>query len=633
MSLREFTTSEAGIALMDIKTSPVKRMFVTTEVRMVGKVDYDETKLAYIASWVSGRLDRLYVDYTGVYVKKGDHLVYIYSPELMSAQEELFQAKQAVETMKSSTSKMMRKMNVSTLEAARDKLRLLGLKQEQIEQIEQNKKPLEHLTIYSPASGVIIHRNATEGMYVKTGTRIYTIADLTSMWVILDAYESDLIWIRYGQKIKFNTVSNPGEIFTGTIAFIDPILDSATRTVKVRVNVPNPDGKLKPGMFVKAVVHSKLTSGGKAVDPELAGKWICPMHPGVVKDGPGKCNICGMPLVTAKSLGYAGVDITRKDAPLVIPASAPLVTGTRAVVYVEIPDRDEPTFEGKEIVLGPRAGNFYIVRSGLKEGERVVTRGNFKIDSALQISAKPSMMSPDGGGGGGEHAQHGREKPKSVDDKKPALDIPMLFHQQVQQMLKSADQIIEAESNKQSNDSINKMFVGLGVTIKKVDSSKLQGHGAMVWREYAMRLNNDISEGSKANTQNDLNRIVASLNNNVTLLRKKLGLTHKPQMKSQSKISALFLKQLKPLYKSYFATQAALAEDQLPRTAAASTASANDSRQMKHMKEGDINSTQPEQVWTCSMHPQIKKKKTGKCPICGMKLVPAKSTKKEHSHE
>jgi len=396
-SVRELVTSQAAKALMDIETAPVERKFVTAEVRMVGKVDYDETKLAYITAWVPGRLDRLYVDYTGVPVRKGDHLVYLYSPELLSAQEELIQAKEAAESLRRGGSGIVRETTEAMLHAARGKLRLLGLTDEQVETVERTGEVSDHLTIYSPASGIVIHKNAKEGMYVDTGTRIYTVADLSVVWVWLEAYESDLMWLRYGQKVRFTALSFPGRVFTGTISFIDPVLDPATRTVRVRVNVPNADGALKPGMFVKAVVRSQVAAGGKVMDADLAGKWISPMHPEIVKDRPGKCDVCGMPLVPAESLGYVSVDPRKADKPLVIPATAPLITGTRAVVYVEVPDAPQPTYQGREITLGPRAGDYYLVQSGLLEGERVVTRGNFKIDSALQIQAKPSMMAPEDG--------------------------------------------------------------------------------------------------------------------------------------------------------------------------------------------------------------------------------------------
>jgi Cu(I)/Ag(I) efflux system membrane fusion protein len=171
--------------------------------------------------------------------------------------------------------------------------------------------------------------------------------------------------------------------------------------------VDNPDDRLKPEMFVRAVVKSLVAQEGMVMDPNMAGKWICPMHPSVVRGQPGNCDICGMKLVTTESLGYVTVR-SAAELPLVIPSSAPLITGKRAVVYVKKPDMENPTFEGREVVLGPRAGDYYIVKQGLTEGEQVVTNGSFKIDSALQIQAKPSMMSPEGGAMPAGH-QHGME--------------------------------------------------------------------------------------------------------------------------------------------------------------------------------------------------------------------------------
>ncbi|MCF7973588.1 MAG: efflux RND transporter periplasmic adaptor subunit [Phycisphaerae bacterium] len=390
---RQLSVSPNAAQLMNIETAPVERRFVSASVRMVGKVDYDETRLSYITAWIPGRLDRLYVDYTGLPVRKGDHMVWLYSPELISAQEELLQALKAVKNMENSSQSIMQDMTQSTVKASREKLRLWGLTPEQIQQIETTGEVSDHMTIYAPTSGIVIHKNAVDGMYVKEGTQIYTIADLSQVWVKLDAYESDLHWLRYGQAVTFTTISFPGETFTGMISFIDPILDQRTRTVKVRVNVPNTDGRLKPGMFIKAVAQAQIATNARILDVDLAGKWICPMHPEIVKDGPDNCDLCGMPLVQTESLGYVGTAPQDIDRPLVIPATAPLITGTRAIVYVQVPDVNRPTFEGREIVLGPRANDFYVVTSGLTEGELVVVRGNFKIDSSLQIQAKPSMMS------------------------------------------------------------------------------------------------------------------------------------------------------------------------------------------------------------------------------------------------
>ena len=188
------------------------------------------------------------------------------------------------------------------------------------------------------------------------------------------------------------------------IAFIEPELDRSTRTASIRVNVPNEDGKLKPGMFAKAIARSQVAQAGNVYAPEYAGKWISPMHPEIVKDAPGSCDICGMDLLPAEELGY--IQDAEAAAPLIVPSAAVLRTGKRAVVYVEKPNSQRPTYEGREIVIGPRAGDVYIVVSGLEAGDRVVTRGAFKIDSALQIQAKPSMMSEEGQAPSGHHHSH-----------------------------------------------------------------------------------------------------------------------------------------------------------------------------------------------------------------------------------
>jgi Cu(I)/Ag(I) efflux system membrane fusion protein len=391
---RQISFSPEALKLMEIETTAVERKFVEAQIYMVGKVDYDEAKVKYITAWVPGRIDRLYVDFTGIVVSKGDHMVYLYSPELISTQAELLQSLAAQQKIRPESSETISRSTQATLQAAREKLELLGLTKKQIEDIEKTGQPTDHITINAPVGGIVIEKNINQGAYVDTGTKIYTIADLSQVWVKLDAYESDLMWVRYGQEVEFTTEAWPGEIFKGTISFISPTLDPQTRTIKLRVNVSNPDGRLKPEMFVHAVVRSKVAMGGNVMDPNMAGKWICPMHPSVVKKASGQCDICGMDLVTTESLGY--VSAKPEQAPLVIPATAPLITGKRAVVYVLLPDPNKPSFEGREVILGARAGDYYIVEGGLAEGDIVVTKGNFKIDASLQIQAKPSMMNPEG---------------------------------------------------------------------------------------------------------------------------------------------------------------------------------------------------------------------------------------------
>ncbi|MFG0273518.1 MAG: efflux RND transporter periplasmic adaptor subunit [Phycisphaerales bacterium] len=325
-------------------------------------------------------------------MRRGDHMAEVFSPELLAAQEELRQSRAAVASMQES-SDTVRSVTDATLEAAREKLRLWGLTDDQIASIETSDQPLRTVTLYAPISGVVIDKQAVEGRYIETGQEIYRLADLDRLWVRLDAYESDLPLLRYGQAVTFTTDAVPGDAFEGVVAFISPVVDPVSRTVAVRVNVDNSDRRLKPGMFVRATVEAEVGERGAVVDATLAGMWMCPMHPEETSDGEDACRICGMDLVPAEDLGYV-VDPGAVEAPLTIPATAPLITGRRAVVYVRDPDAERPTFTGREVTLGPRAGDRYIVRAGLKEGEQVVVEGAFRIDSAMQIRAQPSMMSP-----------------------------------------------------------------------------------------------------------------------------------------------------------------------------------------------------------------------------------------------
>jgi len=656
--LRTLTVSPEARALMDIETVPVERNYVTTEIRMVGKADFDETKFGYITAWVAGRLDQLYVDFTGVKVNEGDHMVYIYSEQLYAAQEELLQAlRYARQAPATSTRKGIG--NIDLVESAREKLRLLGLTQEQIEQLEKQNRPSSHLTIYSPVSGVVIEKLKQEGERVQLGERIYTVADLSLLWVHLDAYEADLPWIRYGQEVTITAEAYPGEEFHGRIAFIQPVLNDKTRTVKVRVNVPNPDGKLKPEMFVHAVVRPQVAMGGRVMDPSLAGKWIGPMHPEIVKDQPGECDICGMPLVRAESLGYVSATADEARPPLVIPYSAALVTGTRAVVYVELPaapsgldtafkavakavkegntvkirkafadfsqfldrpynqpgtdfarklwndfaDRlsqdalrgqraqqledakqifanlqetindlddyfsppNQATFDGREIVLGSRAGDYYIVKHGLHEGELVAARGNFKIDSEIQIQAKPSMMTPEGGGGGGGHAGSGTKKKGDGKNGGMKMTLPVDFLTQMESLGAAYQQVIVAieASNIQQ---INSAFGQLEGALSGVDRNLLSGPPKMLWKEFAMLLGNDAAEGRDVDQLRDADRVYVMLKGHMRRLRGKLGISEKKQRTVKSiQVGAEFQAQLARLWKAYLPLQQALAEDNLSR--------------------------------------------------------------------
>lgn len=374
------TMSESAKGLAEVETTVVKREPAYVKLRMVGLVFEDETRIASLTSRVDGRLDEVFVDFTGVKVNKGDPMVTIWSPTLIRSQVELF------ETIRST------EFDESVVKGAEEKLKQYGLTDAQIEHIRKNKKPSLYITLRAPISGVVMKKHVVLGDFVKEGTVMYEISDLSKVWVKLDAYETDLPWIRYGQNVTFTSPALPGRTFQGTIVFIDPMLSMQTRTVKVRVEADNPDYALKPHMFVNATIDVEVDHKGRVIKSEWAGKYICPIYPDQVFSEPGICPKSGMPLRTPEEFGYA----PDKDAiqPLVIPETAVLFTGKRSIVYVEVPGRDRPTYEMRHVVLGPRASDQYVVYEGLVEGERVVTKGNFKIDSASQILAKESMMTP-----------------------------------------------------------------------------------------------------------------------------------------------------------------------------------------------------------------------------------------------
>ena len=363
-NLIRYTMSEAAKKLAEVQTTAVKRGHAKVRVRMVGLVDQDETRIAYLTSRVPGRLDKIYVDYTGNLVNKGDPMVTIWSPTLITSQVELF------ESMKSDDGE-------DIIKGAEEKLMQYGMTRKQIDDIEKQKKPDLYVTLRAPISGVVTKKTAILGQFVKEGSEMYTINDLSHVWVMLDAYESDMPWIRYGQNVTFTTSAVPGREFKGKVMFLDPLLDTKTRTVKIRVEADNPDYTLRPGMFVTAELQAEVDSKGKVIKSEWAGEYICPVHPSRLSREPGICPISKMALRPASAYGYA--DEPKPQLPLVIPADAPLITGKRSIVYVEVPNQDKPTYELREVVLGPRAGDKYVVYQGLKEGERVVTKGNFEM--------------------------------------------------------------------------------------------------------------------------------------------------------------------------------------------------------------------------------------------------------------
>ena len=360
----------AGVATSEVTYRPL-----TKEIRTVGKIDYDERGQAYVASRVPGRIDKLHVDFTGVTVKQGNPLVWLYSPALVSTQEEYLLALETLEKVKGSRIQEVIENAKSLVKSTEKRLLLWGITESQIEELGKKKEAETHMTIYAPMSGTVIHKTALEGKYVKEGENIYHIADLSDVWMFADIYEEDISWIKLGQIVEVTSIAYPGDVFRGEISFINPYLDEKTRSVKIRVDVPNPNEKLKPGMYVDVFIKVPI-SGRKGA------YYTCPMHPDVISAEPGECPECGMYLKK-----------TEGDVVLAVPKSAVLDVGTRKLVYL---DQGAGRYRAREVILGPEAEvlvggkseRCFPVLEGLAEGDKVVTRANFLIDSQTQLAGE-----------------------------------------------------------------------------------------------------------------------------------------------------------------------------------------------------------------------------------------------------
>ncbi len=317
--------------LANVLTTVVSRQKPVKEVRLYGKVQADERLLQSQVSHVPGRIERLTVNFTGESVVKGQVLAQIYSPELINAQQELLEAARIKQTQP------------EIYEAAKEKLLQWKLTDNQITTIEESGTAQNTVDVLSNTSGIVTAKRINIGDYVSQGTVLFDITDLSKVWVLFDAYESDLRFLRKGEKILFTIQALPDDNFSGNIVFIDPVIDPLTRVAKVRVEIGNQSGKLKPEMFVTGIVSSSLE---------------------------------------------------KSQNDIIIPHSAVLWTGKRSIVYVKQQDTEEPVFKLREIELGPDLGESYIIISGLSEGEEIVTSGAFSVDAAAQLEGKPSMMNP-----------------------------------------------------------------------------------------------------------------------------------------------------------------------------------------------------------------------------------------------
>lgn len=325
--------SESAMKLAEVQTSVATRGNVSKEVRLFGKIQVDERLLKSQTAHIPGRIEQLLVNVTGENVKNGQLIAKIYSPELVTAQKELLEALEMADKYP------------AMLEAVREKLRLWKIGDEQIKEIEKSGATKTEFEVFATTPGIVTNRKVNTGDYVSRGDVLFEVADLSRVWAIFDAYESDLSWISLGQNVEFTAQAIPGKTFSGKITFIDPVVNASTRITRVRVEVPNSGLQFKPEMFVNGIIQSRQAGSGDQ---------------------------------------------------LIIPQSAVLWTGKRSVVYVKLPGTEQPAFKMREIILGSAMKDAYVVMDGLAEGEEIVTNGTFSIDAAAQLAGKTSMMNPSG---------------------------------------------------------------------------------------------------------------------------------------------------------------------------------------------------------------------------------------------
>lgn len=362
--------------------------------------------------------------------------------------------------------------------AAKRKLQLWNLTDVQIAEIESSGEPQMYFDVLSPISGTVMMRHVSLGDYVQEGTALFQVTDLSKVWVMFDAYEDDLPWLNVGDAVEFTVQSLPGKEYNSKITYIDPYIDSKTRIAKVRIEVSNNKGELKPEMFADAVVRS---------------------------------------------------EIDYNSEPVLVPKSSVLWTGKQSVVYVKVPGRESPTFLSRQITLGPLAGDQYVVTDGLQEGEEIATNGVFKIDAAAQLAGKVSMMNPDGGDSGvmnmpgmdmGSQSNNDQQQSMSMPDES---EIPDQFKQQLTKVyhdyISMKDAFVTSEAA-----NVSQAAGTLEQALKEVNMELLKGNNHMKWMDLLAKLNSSVQSISQQSDIEEQRKNFSEFNNAFYETIKQFGL-------------------------------------------------------------------------------------------------------------
>lgn len=424
--------SPTAIQLAQVETMTVGASSAEKTIQLNGKVQADERLLFTQSSHIPGRIESLEVNFTGDFVKEGQVIAYIYSPELVTAQEELLEAQKIKESQP------------ALFNAAKEKLKNWKLTEQQIDQVLSSGKTTEQFPVLANVSGYVTKKMVNLGDYIKQGEPIYEIADLSKVWVLFDVYESDMNWIKKGSAVTYTVRSVPGKTFNGTINYIDPVIDPGTRVAKARVEQINPNLRLKPEMFASGIVEAKIPSAKNAIT---------------------------------------------------VPKSAVMWTGKRSVVYVMQNTAQGISFKMREVTLGPELGESYVIESGLQAGEEIAVHGTFSIDAAAQLAGKPSMMNPDGGVAMSGH-DHGNKHSSSltnastsaqkfsIPENAKAAIVP-LFNSYFK--MKSALVNDDVESAKEAGHAIR-------TALREVDMNLFKGNAYTFWMQQKTALKNELQD-------------------------------------------------------------------------------------------------------------------------------------------
>jgi Cu(I)/Ag(I) efflux system membrane fusion protein len=314
--------------MANVATVEVKQGTLDKEINAVGIVQYDQSRQAKVTAWIAGRIDKLNVSTVGAYVSKDRPVAEVYSPDLVATQQEYLLAVKSRDQLKNSPIPSISQNGEGLVASARQRLMLFGVKPHQIAELERAGTPNIRLPIYTPLSGIVIEKMVQQGQYVNTGDVLFNIADLSKVWVEIDVFENEVAYVRVGQLVEIRSAIEHGELFNGRISFVYPFHDPKTHTVKARVEMPNPGNRLKPDMFVNAIIKVPLAKG------------------------------------------------------IVIPVTAVIDTGKRQLVWVEM---SPGMFEPREVQVGERIDDKIQIVSGIKEGDKVAVSGSYLIDSESQL--------------------------------------------------------------------------------------------------------------------------------------------------------------------------------------------------------------------------------------------------------